>query len=326
MDVAPDATLYWDRGALEAECDRAAVVREGVETYLGRSVFAVDGSLVVRVRLERVQEAGRGRVVARVSQEDASGKVWGERLVGGDETCSSLDEPLTLVVALMVDSPQAPPTEPESQPSPAPKPASEPPPPSIPAEDDQPEEIQTAPNLERALTSPGHAAFLGLGLVSMGALPEPGAGAGLVALIKPRNFWALGVEAELLAPQRQNLGSGRLVASLLLTRASICPLQGRDGGVWWSACASFGVARLRVESQQLLEAKTRGEWIAVPSGSVRAAWVFDERWMLAGGLEAVFPVSPDHYVYRDDEGLRHQAFEMSPLTVTANLGIGVIVE
>jgi hypothetical protein len=195
----------------------------------------------------------------------------------------------------MVDSPQAPPTEPESQPSPAPKPASEPPPPSIPAEDDQPEEIQTAPNLERALTSPGHAAFLGLGLVSMGALPEPGAGAGLVALIKPRNFWALGVEAELLAPQRQNLGSGRLVASLLLTRASICPLQGRDGGVWWS-------------------------------GSVRAAWVFDERWMLAGGLEAVFPVSPDHYVYRDDEGLRHQAFEMSPLTVTANLGIGVIVE
>jgi hypothetical protein len=325
MDLAPDAVLSWDRGALEAECDRAAIVREGVEAYLGRSVFAVDGSVVVRVRLERVQEVGRARVVARVSQEDASGKIWGERIVSGDEACSSLDEPLTLVVALMVDSPEAPRSAPENQPPP--DPLAPPKPPKQPVlVDDRPEEIETAPNLERALDSPGHAAFLGLGLVSMGALPEPGAGAGLVALVKPRNFWGLGVEAQLLAPQRETLGSGRLVVSLLLARGSICPLQGIDGGVWWSACASFGVARLRTESQNLLGAKARGEWIAVPSASVRAAWVFDERWMLTGGLEAVFPVSPDRYVYRDEQGLKHQAFEMSPVNLTANLGIGVIVK
>ena len=103
MDDA-QAQLLWDRGTLEVQCERAQQVREGVEAYLGRAVFAAGAELRVRVRLAR-PAADAGKVLALVTQEDATGQSWGERVVTGDTSCESLDEPLTLVVALMVDRP-----------------------------------------------------------------------------------------------------------------------------------------------------------------------------------------------------------------------------
>jgi len=331
MDSAPQAALHWDRGALEIECDRAAIVQAGVEAYLGRAVFSADGRLVVRVSLSRLEEAGAARVVARVRQEDASGRAWGERTVAGDNTCASLDDPLTLVVALMVDGP---PVEEDSMALEATSPSPTPPPPKqtqTPREAPEPapgegREIQTAPSLERALTAPGHAAFLGLGLLSMGALPSPAWGGGVVATLKPEGFWGIGVEAGALARQRKALGSGHIDLSLLLLRASLCPLQGVDGKVWWSACASMGVARLRAESHDLLDSRSRSEWIPLPSASVRAAWLPGHALLVVAGLEAAFPVSPDRYIYRDPQGMRHTAFEVSQLMVTANLGVGVLLD
>ena len=322
MDAAPQAVLQWDRGALEAECDRAAVVRAGVEAYLGRAAFGAEGGVVVRVRLSRIHEQNGARVVAQVTQEDASGKQWGERSVVGDESCASLDEPLTLVVALLVDAPPEP-AEAVTPPEP-PAPVAEPAKPT-PPEPDEPVEIATAPSLERSLVAPAHSAWLGLGLVAMGALPSAGFGAGLVASLKPRGFWGFGVEAGGLVSERKRLASGSLEASLLVLRVSVCPLQGIAGEAWWSACGSFGAARLRLESHGLLEARARSEWIAMPSLSARAAWLVSKPWALVGGLEAAFPVSPDRYVYRDREGARQTAFEMNPLLLTANLGVGVIL-
>lgn len=73
---APLSTLQWDRGALEAACDRAATVRAGVEAYLGRSVFGAGGSVIVRVRLSRVEENGRARVVAAGRCGWSSDRAW----------------------------------------------------------------------------------------------------------------------------------------------------------------------------------------------------------------------------------------------------------
>ncbi|HYP90854.1 MAG TPA: hypothetical protein VEQ59_21955, partial [Polyangiaceae bacterium] len=153
---ATTAVLVWDRGTLEAECERGALVREGVETYLGRAVFTDSGGHIVRVKLARLEEQGKRRVVATVTQQDESGRAWGERTVTGDESCSSLDEQLTLVVALMVDAPT--PAEPAVEPQSLPPP---PPPPS-----DVPEpsgEIITAPSLQQPAPSPGHLVIFGFG-------------------------------------------------------------------------------------------------------------------------------------------------------------------
>jgi hypothetical protein len=321
MDAPPDAVLQWDRGSLGVECERAATVREGVEAYLGRPVFVEDGKLVVRVALSFVEENAGRRVVATVTQGEGSG----ERVVTGDDTCASLDEPLTLVVALMVDRPASATEQAAEE-----KPGLAPPPPApvpLPPPDDEPaREILTTPSLERSQSAPPHAAFLALGLVSMGSLPETGTGIGLVAVVKPRGFWGLGVEGELLLPQERALGTGSLEVSSLVLRGSLCPLQGASAGVWWSVCASMGVSRLALESRDLIGAKSRTEWIPLPGASVRAAWRLSSPWMVGGGLEAVFPVSPDRYVYRDVGGASHYAFEMSSLGLTANLVVGVMVD
>lgn len=325
MDV-PQAVLEWDRGALEAECERAATVQAGVEAYLGRSVFSRDGELVVQVRLSRVAEAGSPRVIANVTQHDASGKVWGERTVTGDASCASLDEPLTLVVALMVDAP-TPPTEEPPGASPAPEPAE-------PASEQRPEppdqsgagEIETAPSLAQGESTPSHAAFLAFGVATMGALPATAAGGRALVSVKPRSFVGLGVDVMLLAPQRKALGSGSLDVSLLALSGSICPLQGVDGSTWYSACAGFGAARVRAKSHDLLDSRRKTQWIALPSLSARAAWIAADAWLIGGGLDVAFPLSADRYVYRDPQGMTLAAHELASLVVTASLGVGLLVK
>lgn len=318
---APPAVLHWDRGALEIECDRAAIVRAGVEAYLGRSVFADDAELAVRVSLSRVEGQG---VVADVSQEDASGRVWGHRTVSGDASCASLDEPLTLVVALMVDSPARPELASEPTPSNAPAPPAPVPRSPEPARD-QPEEIETAPSLEHA-TTPGHAALLGFGLASLGALPTTAAGGGLFGTVKPRGFWGIGAQLELLAPQQKQLGTGSLQTGLLLLGAALCPLQGLDGAWWWSACGTLSGARLKVESRGLFDSNSTVEWLVVPGFSVRAGRRVWRGLLLGGGLEAGFPVSPDRYVYRDPQGAQQVAFEGNQFMIAASLGVGVLAD
>jgi len=301
-------------------------VRAGVEAYLGRSVFGDEGSLVVRVRLSRVEQNGRARVVAKVTQETSDGRAWGEREVVGDSSCTSLDEPLTLVVALLVDAPTtaAEPATNEVTPPPAersapPKPAGDEPQ----AEDTGP--IETAPSLEH-LTAPGHVVVLAIGLLSLGVLPSPAGGAGVLASVKPRGFWGLGVEAGAWLPQRMALGSGSLETSLLMMSGNICPLQGISDGVWWSACGSFGAARLHARSRHVLEARSRSDWFAVPGAAARGGWAVGRGLLLSAGLEALFPVSPDSYVYRSPQGEKQLAFEPSQLMITAQLGVGLLLD
>lgn len=314
------AELTWDRGALEAECDRSAQVREGVETYLGRKVFGADGDVVVRVTLTRTDEQGTRRVEARVSQQDAQGRTWGERTVTGDDTCSSLDEQLTLVVALMVDAPEPPLAEPvaaEAVPPPPPPPR---PPPAVTDES----EILTVPTLQRAPPAPSHAAVLGFGVAALGVTPEVGVGAGLGATFKPRGFWGLGVDVAWLSPRRQALGDGSLEVSALLAGANLCPVQVIDGPTWWSACGSLQVARLHARSRGLVGARSESQLFALPGLLVRGGRIFGSSLLLAGGLQLSFPVSPDQYVYRDAEGERHSAFKVGSLVLMASVGLGIL--
>ncbi len=319
-ELEPRASLEWDRGALAADCERATVVRQGVETYLGRAVFVADGAIVVRVRLELVNDAGGPHVVAHVSQRDASGKSWGERTVSGGPDCASLDEPLTLVVALMVDEPAA------SRPSPAPSMPEHAPPPTPPTPEPPRGAIETAPSLERELQAPAHAVVLGWGSAWLGVLPRLAGGVGMAASFKPRGSWGFGVEAELVPAVREPVGAGQLTASLMLARATVCPLQGMDDHLWWSACASLGGARLSIQSHDLVDARRRRDWFLMPGAGVRAGWRWSRQWMLVGGLSTAFPLSPDRYVYRDDRGEKHDAFTMAQLGISLSVGVGALFD
>jgi hypothetical protein len=320
MDAAPQAVLSWDRGQLEAPCERAAVVRQGVEAYLGRAVFAATGDIVVRVRLSRGDEPG-ARVVATVTKETRDGEVRGERSVSGDASCESLDEPLTLVVALMVDTVEAPVTA-EAEPAPALAPPPSPPLPLEPAHDG---EIITAPSLEQGPPSASHGAVFGFGTANMGAEPAVAWGGSVALFYKPRHFWGMGLEGEALAVQRSALESGSLAISVATLGADLCPLHDVEGHAWWSLCISGRVARVHAKSHGLAEAVASTQLVVMPGVAARAAYVVGKRFLVGGGLQASFPVSPDRYVYRDRLGGVHQAFALSPLVLSVNFGVGLLI-
>jgi hypothetical protein len=47
--------------------------------------------------------------------------------------------------------------------------------------------------------------------------------------------------------------------------------------------------------------------------------------LISAGLQALFPVSPDRYVYRSAEGEKMLAFEPTPLMVSAQVGLGLLL-
>lgn len=323
MDPLAQAVLIWDQERLAPACDRSEAVKAGVEAYLGRPVFDGEPSLTIRVRVSR--ENG-GAAVATVSQEDGSGRAWGERSVTGKD-CESLDEPLTLVVALMIDAgstaaePGA--SEPKNAEPTRPTSPSRPPAPVVAPTNEGP--IETVPSLQRASYEPGHWAVYASAITTMGLLPDPGFGVALDARLKPGRFWGLSLDAALLAPDREPVDSGRLEFRLAEAGLGLCPLQGISEAVWWSACGKVALARLQVRSVGLDGARSKTEWLAMPGLSVAGAWL-PRGWLFVGaGLEGSFPVSADRYLYRDVLGTSHLAFQMSSFALTARLGVGLIV-
>lgn len=117
----PSVSLSWSGADMQDGCLGAAALVRGVESYLGRRVFSPSPTdIVVRVRI--TSESTRQRALVEVFDARAN-EVLGEReLEARGASCSALDEPLELAVALMVDgdpiSRAAPPDERKS-PAPA---------------------------------------------------------------------------------------------------------------------------------------------------------------------------------------------------------------
>ncbi|MEW5743459.1 MAG: hypothetical protein AB1938_31400 [Myxococcota bacterium] len=121
-------TTWGLRWAAPPECRQAADVSRAVEDKLHRPVFGAEPAVLVDGVVERFEGDWR----ARISLVDAQGTVLGTREVTSRESaCASLDDKVTLVVALLIDPSAAlgpPPVLP-----PAPAPALPPPPPTSPA-------------------------------------------------------------------------------------------------------------------------------------------------------------------------------------------------
>jgi hypothetical protein len=114
--------------------------------------------------------------------------------------------------------------------------------------------------------------------------------------------------------------------SFVSIRGELCPVQVLSDEAWYGACAGLGVARLHLQSHDLLESRSRTELCWMPSLALRGGFRVGTRWLLGGGVEAAFPLGADRYVYRDAEGTAHDAFELSRLVVTAGAGLGLLVD
>jgi len=314
-DTLPAAALVWDGGQVPA-CDRSTLLRQNVSVYLGRDPFQDDAPLTIRVALRRASEADA--LIADVSEVDEQGHVLGVRSVRGSR-CETLDEPLTLVVALMLD-------ETTSNSEPAREPA--PPPP-------KPNERETEPAAEQSSDSelispvaedpsremqPGHA-FVSLGIgTSLGKLPFVNYGLQLQAVFKPRRFWGLEFSAGALGGSRVDLPSSGTINFLLLELgAALCPLESLHDGILLRGCGGLAVGWLRAESHDLVPTRRRTEVVLSPELHLQLAHSIGSNFLLGGGLGAAFPIRPNQYVYRDPDGVRRSAFQMSIPSFTLGL-------
>ena len=108
------SALCWVSGPVQAQgwslrhqappsCLSSADLARAVEAKLGRTVFSGDAAMRVDSVVEEAAQAPRWR--AKLVVVDRQGAVQGSREVTADgASCSALEEPLVLVVSLLVDS------------------------------------------------------------------------------------------------------------------------------------------------------------------------------------------------------------------------------
>lgn len=321
-DALPYATLVWDGTELPG-CERSADLRHNVSVYLERDAFEDGAPLTIRITPRR---AGTGEVVAEVRQLDGEGHSLGVRNVSGGATCEGLDEPLTLVVALMLDAPPSQPPEAapsEREVSPAPpvsKHAEHIESPSSEQEDSGP--IWLFPEHEATEAAPGHALVsLGLG-TTLGQLPFLSYGPEVQVVLKPQHFWGLELSGAVLGGSSVELPiSGEIGFRLIQAGGALCPLERIRDGLLLRGCGGMQVGWLRAESRGLEPSRVRHEVVFSPELHLQAAQGVGRGFFLGGGFGVLFPLRANQYTYRDPEGVRAVAFQMA----SPSLGLGLFV-
>jgi hypothetical protein len=295
-------------------CDRSAELRSSVGAYLGRDAFEDGAPLTIRISVRRASGAsGASAILADVSKLDRDGNVWGVRTVSGGDSCETLDEPLTLVVALMLDSGKV-----SADPETALK-ADQPRTPA-PAARRETGTTSSAVNSDQPPTEPGFVLFgAGIG-TALGQLPFPNYGARLQVVFKPRRFWGLEISAEELTGASSQLpGSGSIDFRILKGALALCPLESIRDRVWLSGCVGVELAWVGAESRGLLPHRRRTEVVPSPVLRVQLGYDLGRGVLLGSTLAALFPISPNRYTFRDAEGENHLAFQMASPGLAAGL-------
>lgn len=302
-DALPVAVLVWDGGQVNPVCERSAELERSVAAYLGREAFEANAPLTIRISLRRPD----GRTIfADVSKIGEDGQVIGVRSVSGGTSCETLDEPLTLVVALMLEAPPA-----EPSPAVAPTPEPEPEPDATP-EASAPEPLASDPSPEDTNLPPGFALVsAGVGS-SFGLLPFPNYGPRLQFELKPRRFWGISIGGLALLGSHSELpGSGAIDFRLIQASAALCPLSTMRDRNWFAVCGGLQIAWLEAEGSGLSPHRRKTDWALSPSLSGQAARQLGGAVWLGGSLGVSFPISRNRYVYRDNAGASHLAFEVA---------------
>lgn len=120
-DDFPTVALSW---VAPEECAPSAEIAAAVSTSLGRAAFTGAGTAELDIRVELVRAAEEGTFEAELLMRDATGRVLGRRALRSEGAdCRTLDEPLTVVLAMMLNVRRADLDLPEPAPPQAPAPS-----------------------------------------------------------------------------------------------------------------------------------------------------------------------------------------------------------
>jgi hypothetical protein len=282
--------LDWERGPGAEACVGDDALRRAVEGLLQRRVFAPVDQTAVLIR-GRVAPTASHHYLARLTLVVGDGSLVGERTLESDTTdCASLSKPLSLVIALAVDSLRALPKstlrldEPKKRWS---------------------GEVALAASYERWL------------------LPEPAFGFGVDAILQPPSFWPL--EMGVLAwpfPTfaRDPLGPGVEVKAIA-GRAGLCPWLVRGASVGLRLCLGVQGGRFLANGVSVDVSRSPSNWMV--GGAARMAfWVaLGRRFALESSAGAFIPFIRYRFTYTDESGQEQPLYREPPVALLLELAI-----
>jgi hypothetical protein len=289
------SSLNWVRTDGAEGCIPARQLAEAVEKVLGRAVFspASRAEISVEGRVERLQAPTRWKAILRITDEQ--GAVVGDRELetrGAD--CHEMDEALAFVIALMIDPDAA------GRPPPAPAPVAAPP-------------GTWQIHVEAELTG------------ELGLLPSGGVGPGARVSMGPGS-WAVEVTGRYIVSHEQTITPSAQVAwSWASGGMDVCPRMSLRAWTL-SACGGVEAGALSLVPQGALAGPPRLDPLVLGTVLGRAQVRVVSKVFVSVSAGIGVPLGRQQYNYTDANGVTQPLFQVSAVTGTLAVGLGVVLE
>jgi hypothetical protein len=280
--------LDWERERGAESCIGEDALRRSVETLLQRRIFAPLEQTAVSIR-GRVLP-GTQRFLARLALVVGDGSVVGERTLESETAdCASLDQRLSLVIALAIDSLRA-----------LPK--------STLRLDERPNqkwfgEVALAVSYERAL------------------LPAPTIGFGVNARLQPPSFWPIELGAfGWPFPTTARLPSGPGAEVIALgARAGLCPWLVQGASLGLRLCVDAQAGRFMAKGVSVDNSRSPSSWM-IGAAARFALWVpLGRRFALEPAVGAFVPFLQYRFTYTDESGQEQRFYQEPPAALLLEL-------
>ena len=305
-DERVTAALLWQRTAQAQECLDASVLAAAVEKGLHRTVFApaARADLIIEVSLDRPTQ---GQWSAAVDLEDPHGSKLGHReLEIRAPQCSAMDEPLALVVSLMVDVTRKSVGIQTGFVQPRPQNATQF------SQDDQ--ESGPADVWRKRL-------YL-LGSARIGQLPGVGHGMGVTGELGPARGWLVGLGATIWMPAQVHSGSSGAKFWLGTAEASLCAAPAWHPRYEVSLCLGQQLGWLDSRAFGFDLNRTSTAMFYDLTFGVRTTWWATTSLCLHLGLGAGIPLFQDDLFATRSDGSRVSLLARPGLVPLADFGLG----
>ncbi len=328
LDANPRVALEVKRGEGTDKCIQGAAVERAVERRLRRPVFAAKDAADLGIELALAREAD-GAWSAKLLLRGRDGTEVGSRELDTHAShCSALDDALVLVVALLVDSPEARAQANKAAAAAAPAPSTAPPLAEAPNPPPNAPQIGTRIELPPDTYAPREPFRLEVAasvVGSMGAVPDITLGGELLLGVRPPHFIELRLRPTGLLPKSEAAPTpdrgGRF--SLLTVALDACPLEHEVQKLRFVGCVAQRVGRMRAEGFGFHQSATSSELYYALGISTGAAFWFAPPVGVRVGLDLEAPLTRDAYFSVGPTGERREIFRPSPIVGAATVGLAL---
>lgn len=331
-EVPPDGViLRWDVDAGAGKgCARPQEIMDRVDLILERDAFepaatAAPWAPTVHVRLLAPDASGRQRAAVTLRTADIDDSASSDAPAPGGPTrellapnadCRSLDEPLALVIALMIDAELT--SQPEPPPEPPPEPVAEPP-----SQDHEGprDRSPTPPSQDKTRRPWGSDAGL-QALVASGILPAPAFGGGISgALVSPAGF-TVRAHGALFAPRRKTIDE-TASAKFLLGYGGLAACATAEVRARWRfrPCVGASLGAMNVRPAGLDLGRTATRLVVQGEAGLTTAYRVRDSWLVTASVGALVPIAPDRFLFRNADGRAEPIFRQAPIALIVGLGV-----